>query len=121
MPNSGISNRGRASEKDFCKFTGADLSGKRNLGDCVLNGHYVEVKRASSNTINQVRPAKYITVVVHDPKTGKWYVMSALEVVKFALEKDQGQHTENPFESMTMSKKKLVAFECLSNELKKSY
>ena len=53
--------------KLFIELTGAAKSRERALGDVVLEGHYVEVKRATANTINQVRAVKYATLAVHYP------------------------------------------------------
>jgi hypothetical protein len=73
------------------------------MGDAVLNGHPIEIKQASSNTLNQVRAVKYITLVVYYTPTEEWYVVPAHVVVAAVSVKSRGQHTENPFESSTLS------------------
>src|SRR5690606_18567861 len=72
-------------------------------GDAVLNGCNVEVKKASAQTINQVRAVKYIPLVVFHEPTSTWYVVPAHVVVCLVSSKPRGQHTENPFESATLN------------------
>ncbi len=73
------------------------------MGDAVLDGHYIEVKQATSSTLNQVRAVKYITLVAFFVPRGQWYVIPANEIVRQCAAKTRGQHTENPFESATLS------------------
>jgi hypothetical protein len=64
--NIGISNTGEPTEKLFSQITGATLTEKHSPdGDYVLDGCYGELKEASS-TINQIRPVKYIPLVIHN-------------------------------------------------------
>lgn len=75
-----------------------------------MDGHLVEVKRASRDTLNQVRATKYITLVAYQVASGSWYVVPAHEVVRLVSRKLRGQHTENPFESATLSLTRLSLF-----------
>jgi len=61
------------------------------------------VKRATSVTLNQVRAVKYLPLVVHYAPADDWYVVPAHVVVAGVSQKRRGQHTENPFESATLS------------------
>jgi hypothetical protein len=99
----GISGGGRSAEEAFLALTGAQPSPTAAMGDAVLKGHPIEIKRASSNTLNQVRAVKYITLVVYYSPTDDWYVVPAHVVVAAVSVKSRGQHTENPFESSTLS------------------
>jgi hypothetical protein len=114
----GISKSGNSTEAAFRKITGASKSGKASLGDAVLSGHAVEVKKASSNTINQVRAVKWIPLVVLDSNDGQWYVIPAPDVVVLVSQKNRGQHTENPFESATLSVKKIREYKTEKSDLK---
>ena len=60
------------------------------------NWHHVDVKDCTSNTINQVRPIRYQTLVIYNE--GVWFVIPPQEVVHLAAQKERGQHTEIPFE-----------------------
>lgn len=81
----------------------------------MLDGCHIEVKKASADTLNQVRAVKYIPVVAFHSPTSSWYVISAPDVVKLVAQKARGQHTENPFESATLSLSKLAAFRVSSD------
>ena len=113
-----ISKSGNRTEAAFRKITGASKAGKASLGDAVLSGHAVEIKKASSNTINQVRAVKWIPLVVLDSNDGQWYVIPAPDVVVLVSQKKRGQHTENPFESATLSVKKILNYKTEKSELK---
>lgn len=115
MAADGISGAGSTSEQRFNELTGAVRAERAALGDSVLDGHYVEVKKASSTTINQVRAVKYLPLVVHRPAddeagTGEqWWVVPAHEVVMLVHAKaGRGQHTENAYESATLSTNRLL-------------
>jgi hypothetical protein len=99
----GISAGGRSAEGLFRAATGAVSASAASVGDAVLEGHPIEVKRATSNTLNQVRAVKYIVLVAYYEPTGSWFVIPAHVVVAEASRKGRGQHTENPFESCTLS------------------
>ena len=99
----GISNSGEKSEVLYRRVTGATRPSEQSLGDAmhIIDGtsHYVEVKKANTPTVNQVRPVKFCPVVVHRPVLGDvWYVFSPIEIVDMALDKCRGQHTEDPLE-----------------------
>lgn len=106
----GISGGGRSAEELFRQITGADPARTAFQGDALLEGHPVEVKRATSMTLNQVRAVKYLPLVVHRPLTDEWYVMPAHVVVALVSQKRRGQHTENPFESATLNVRNLGAW-----------
>jgi hypothetical protein len=106
----GISGGGADAESQFLLLTGATPALRAADGDAVLDGHLVEVKRASSVTLNQVRATKYITLVAYEVGADAWYVVPAHEVVRHVSRKRRGQHTENPFESATLSLRNLSEF-----------
>jgi hypothetical protein len=99
----GISGGGRSAEKAFRLLTGAMPAERAALGDAVLEGHLVEIKQATANTLNQVRAVKYLPIVIYYTPTASWYVIPAHRVVARVARKIRGQHTENPFESATLS------------------
>jgi hypothetical protein len=103
MSAQGISKTGYSAEELFRQLTGATKAPKAALGDAVLCGHFVEVKKASSKTLNQVRAVKYIPLVAYHEHEDRWYVVPANEIVRQCARKQRGQHTENPFESATLS------------------
>ncbi len=107
----GISKSGERAEATFRQLTGATKPVERALGDAILHGHYIEVKKASSTTLNQVRAVKYITLVAYSTEREIWYVVPASEVVRQCAGKPRGQHTEIPFESATLSINTLSKFE----------
>lgn len=107
MSTIGISNSGENEELEFRLLTGAQPTKKSSLGDAVFEGEFVEIKKASSDTINQVRAVKFITLAIKNSKQDCWYVVPAHQVVNLVSKKKRGQHTENPFESSTLSLKKL--------------
>ncbi len=106
----GISGGGRSAEELFREMTGAAPAERAAQGDALLEGHPVEVKRATSVTLNQVRAVKYLPIVVHYAPADEWYVVPAHVVVAAVSQKRRGQHTENPFESATLSLRNLHAW-----------
>lgn len=116
----GISKSGIRAEVSFRKITGASKPLNSSMGDAILCGHAVEVKKASSNTINQVRAVKWTPLVVLGPKRDEWYVIPAPDVVELVSQKKRGQHTENPFESATLSVAKIRSFRVEKSDLKNS-
>jgi hypothetical protein len=114
----GISRQGSEAERLYRAHTGALICPRAALGDAVLEGHYVEVKKASSTTINQVRAVKYIPLVIYRPDPESWYVVPAHEVVRLVALKTRGQHSENPFESATLSTNALEEFRTAPTELR---
>jgi hypothetical protein len=122
MSNNGISNLGDTAENFYRKITGATKPEKASLGDAKLNGYYIEIKDAGSDTLNQIRAVKYATLIAHDKRDDTWFVIPANQVIKTIIkkEKTRGQHTENPFESVTLSLKDLQSYKIDSaNELRK--
>lgn len=61
----------------------------------MLDGCPIEVKSATSNTLNQVRAVKYIPLVAYHVPTEAWFVVPAPDVVRLVSSKARGQHTEN--------------------------
>ena len=76
------------------------------------------MKQASTNTLNQVRPVKYLPLVVLDTRTSGWYVVPPDEVVRLAAQRGRGQHTENPFESVTLNLAKFRDFKVAETDLR---
>lgn len=99
----GISRGGADAEELFRSLTGATIAERAALGDAIVDGRYVEVKKATSATLNQVRAVKYIPLVALSVPEMTWYVIPANEIVRQCARKRRGQHTENPFESATLS------------------
>jgi len=91
-------------------MTGALPADRAAQGDALLEGHPVEIKRATSTTLNQVRALKYLPLVVYFEPNDEWYVVPAHVVVAGVSQKRRGQHTENPFESATLSLRILSAW-----------
>lgn len=119
--NTGISNAGVDSEARFRWATGATKSSKSALGDAMLYDHYVEVKKASGGTVNQVRAAKYLPHVIHDPRDNdQWYVIPADEVARLVASKKRGQHNENPFECASISVSKISKFKVERRHLRQA-
>jgi len=114
---SGISKTGNKAEELFRGLTSSLKPPKAALGDAVKNGIYAEVKKVSKDTLNQVRAVKYITLVAYNPKTNTWYVVPACDVVELIAGKERGQHTENPFESATLSLRHLGPYNVSSADL----
>ena len=114
----GISYGGREAERRFRDLTGASVASRSADGDAVLEGHNIEIKQASTNTLNQVRPVKYLPLVVLDTRSDKWYVVPPNQVVCLAAAKGRGQHTENPFESVTLSVAKMEEYKVEEQDLR---
>lgn len=106
----GISGGGRSAEELYCQLTGAGPAAAAAEGDCVLEGTPIEIKRATAQTLNQVRAVKYIPLVVYFEPRDEWYVVPAHAVVAGVSQKSRGQHTENPFESATLNLGSLRAY-----------
>lgn len=78
------------------------------------------MKKASTNTINQVRAVKYIPLVVYSPPDD-WYVVPPNEVVRLVALQTRGQHTENPFESAIVSLRNVDRrFRCRDDALRET-
>lgn len=117
----GISGGGRSAEEEFIRLTGAHRPARAAQGDCVLEGTPIEIKRATSTTLNQVRAVKFIPLVVYYVPADTWYVVPASRVVALVSRKARGQHTENPFESATLSIRQLDAYRISDRSLLKEY
>ena len=100
-----ISNTGNKAEERFCEITAATgLKKSDPRGDAFINideePRYVEVKKVGKSTANQVRPYKYLPLVIWHAQSAEWYVMPPQDIVEFAKSKS-GQHA-------------LVSFVCCS-------
>ena len=115
--DSGISHKGRKAEQRFREITGATKPDKASAGDALLDGRFVEVKETSTDTLNQVRPVKYSPLVAFDKRTSTWHVVPPDVVVRLSAQRKRGQHTENPFESVTLNLAKLSAFSVAEGDL----
>ncbi len=121
MASEGISNLGQRAEELFRQHSGASKAPSSSVGDARLCGRLVEVKRASSTTINQVRAVKYIPLVILDSRNDTWFVVPPDEIVRQVASRIRGQHTENAFESATLSLTRLSDFRIAGpSELKKA-
>lgn len=110
MTEYGISGGGREAEERFLSLTGASKVAVSSKGDALLDGHLVEVKQATKNTLNQVRAVKYLPLVVYYRPADEWYVIPAHEVVRRIAAKSRGQHSEIAFECATLSLASLGEF-----------
>jgi hypothetical protein len=117
MTTSGISNMGGSAENRFRSLTNSTKPSPASLGDAELDGNFAEVKKVSSDTLNQVRAVKYSTLVAYDSVREKWFVVPAVKVVQLVADKSRGQHSENPFESATISLAKLDKYETAEGNL----
>jgi hypothetical protein len=117
-PTPGISGGGRLAERLFCEITGADAAPRASAGDAVLEGNLVEIKQASTNTLNQVRPLKYLPLVVYQSVRQSWYVVPAHELVRLATAKARGHHNEIAYECAQFSLSALGEFEVDEGQLR---
>jgi hypothetical protein len=106
----GISRTGNETEEMYFSATGATKVAEARLGDALLEGNYIEIKKASSNTLNQIRAVKYITVVARDVRDESWYVIPAYEITRQVQAKPRCQHCECAFETSTLSLGNLTDF-----------
>ena len=120
-PRVGISKTGNKAEDLFRSLTSSLKPTEAVLGDAVKNGIYAEVKKVSGDTLNQVRAVKYITLVAYDADLDNWYVVPACDVVALIAGKERGQHTENPFESATLSLRNLGPYKVSSTDLSSAW
>lgn len=107
----GISYGGREAEREYIDRTGALPAPAASIGDVLLEDYPVEIKRATSSTLNQVRAVKYIPVVAYSAPQRAWYVIPAHIVVAEISRKTRGQHSEIPFESATLSLARLRRYD----------
>lgn len=101
---------GNPAEQLFRELTGAEAAHTAALGDAILEGHYIEVKKAGSPTLNQIRAVKYLPLVVYRDPPGEWYVIPANVIVQSVALKKRGQHTEIPFESAVLTLTAMEAY-----------
>jgi hypothetical protein len=120
----GISYSGNKAEQHFCMTTGANpLKKSDSRGDAFFDfegkRYYIEIKKVGSGTANQVRPCKYITLVVRDEKEKEWYVIPPHDIVDLAKNKN-GQHATNSFECCNFGKKQWQQkkYKCGEQELR---
>jgi hypothetical protein len=103
----GISATGRTAEAEFCRLTGFSICHDRGRGDALATVDGiptpVEVKKCSASTINQVRPIKFLPLVIYNEANRCWYVIGPVPLIKYACGRGRGQHTEIPFESVTLN------------------
>lgn len=101
----GISKAGERAEARFFEITGAKKSADTSAGDAVLvvDGQpaFVEVKGTESGQINQIRPIKFIPLVVWDNREeqGSWHVWEPQAIVRMAIKSSRGHHNEIALES----------------------
>lgn len=124
----GIRHDSDEAEEKFREIVDAKPTDDSKKGDsivmCSKGPCYVEVKKCAaeagkSGTINQIRAIKFIPLVVHNPITKEWFVVSPTEVVRLVLSKSRGQHTEIPFESANLSLSNVKGFGCSGADLKR--
>jgi hypothetical protein len=97
-----ITTGGASTEALYCKLTDAMPAERRADGDAILDGHLIEIKKTSGKAVNlnQVRPWKYLPLVVYRADHDEWYVISAHRIVRAASTK-KAQHCANPFECVS--------------------
>ena len=115
LPAAGISKDGRKAEDAFILLVpSARKSDSKAAGDCVVTAggedYYIEVKKCGTKggTVNQVRPIKFIPLVVRVPsgvreRAEGWYVIPPDRLLRDALGRNRGQHSELSLENMTVS------------------
>ncbi len=132
----GNKKQGKEIEDRFRTVTGATETDSNAAGDANFEGDHVEIKYVGlkkkddkpvvphrcSDTINQVRAVKYITVVVFQEATQSWYVIPAPDVLLLIAKREprlsgakRGQHTENPYESVTLRVKDIREYRVVNH------
>lgn len=114
----GISRGGKVAERLFLEITGAEPAPRASDGDALLEGNLVELKQASTNTLNQVRPLKYLPLVVYHTARKCWYVVPAHELVRLATDKPRGHHNECAYECAQFNLSRLAEFEVDAADLR---
>lgn len=66
-----------------------------------------EAQSTSNVSLNQVRAIKCIALIVYFKTLQKWAVLSPIEVLEFAIEKNRGQHNEISLECAAISTSKI--------------
>ena len=129
MERQAIRLQGETAEKFFRRLVpSAQPPHSESRGDAriTVDGqeYHVEIKECHalpgrSGTINQIRPIKYITLVVYAPRRECWYVVPPNDLVYLAAQKSRGQHTEIPFECMNLTIRQLddQGFKCIDADL----
>ena len=113
MKRQAIRHEGDTAENRFLELVkGSMKSDNSKRGDALVpykgSMRYVEIKECHSDTINQVRAVKYIPLIIYTGDgSAPWIVIPPQEVVRLVATKSRGQHTEVPFESANLSKKRL--------------
>ena len=96
-----------AEERFVAAVHGSWYSTDPSAGDVVMyhNGRdrHVEIKSTSGKQASQVRPIKWLPLVVLHRPTDIWHVLSAPEQVNMACYRSRGQHTELPWECCQLS------------------
>ena len=91
-----------AEERFVAAVHGSWYSTEPSRGDvCLYHGgreRYVEIKQSGGSNVNQVRPIKWIPLVVLHKPTDIWHVLSAPDQVNLACYRSRGQHSELPWE-----------------------
>jgi hypothetical protein len=117
---SSIRNEGEGAKEAFLQFVpGSRASDNAKRGNVLVavdgEEHYVQIREChysegkGGDTINQVRPIKFITCVVWAPNLNRWYVLAPDQLVRLAASKNRGHHNEIPFECMQFSLRSLSA------------
>jgi hypothetical protein len=115
----GISKGGQDAEDRFIILTGATPA-ESALGDAVVDGQLVEIKRVKTTTINQVRPIKYLPLVLYNWTQDRWFVIPAHRLVVDAAKKRRGQHTEIAFESVNFTLTAYAEHEVAADDLREA-
>ena len=110
-----IRNEGNKAEQRFLDLVeDSRKSDEAKSGDAIVRvdgtDEYVEIKKCSTSTVNQIRAIKYICCAVWASDSDCWCVIPPHELVELAANKNRGQHNEIAFECMNLG---------LSNLLKK--
>jgi len=88
-------------KKLFCRITGATRLVRGARADALLAGWRFEIKKASHETVSQVRPVRFLTIVVWERP--RWYVIPAERTIAYAARRDRGQHTENQLDCVVLA------------------
>jgi hypothetical protein len=126
-----ISDAGDSAEQLFDKLvTSSRKTDNSAKGDRIVTvdgeDYYVEIKKCGAllskrGTINQIRPIKYIPLVIWASGRSCWFIFSPEKLIEIALEKKRGQHNEVSFECINLTLRVhnngLTEFKCLDQEL----
>ena len=117
------------SELGFSRCRGSDIKHGTHKLTVVQAGQrrslFVVAKTVGDGTINQIRPYRCVPLILWDIEQKIWYLISAIEILRFAAPKNNGQHTESPFECCNLNIRALSSYECglsqLVSKVEKSY